>query len=66
MKTDFYIFHNKFQHYSDRSIDWYIKSWKYKYKSDEWKICRLKMSIYMKESMKNLKKMLKETKHGQN
>lgn len=59
MQSDFYINHNQFQFYSDKAIDWLINSWKYKWGSDEWKICRLKRNIYMKKALKHLKKCTK-------
>jgi hypothetical protein len=58
--TNFYISHDKFQYYSDRSIDWFIESWKYKKNSYPWKIARLKMLMYKEESMKWLDEAGKE------
>ena len=62
MTNDFYIFHNKFQDYANKALDFYLKSGKFKYESDEWKICRLKQSIYNREAYKYLKKCVKEMK----
>ena len=52
---DFYIKHAEFQDFSNRSLDWFIRSFNYKYGSDEWKICRLKKQIYMKKALEYLK-----------
>lgn len=60
MKSDFYISHNKFQDLSNKALDWYLKSGKFQYNSNEWKICRLKQDIYNQEAMKYLKKAVKE------
>lgn len=54
--SEFYIYHDKFQDLSNKAIDWYIKSWKYKIDSDERTICRLKRNIYMREALSCLKK----------
>ena len=62
MTNNFYIYHNKFQDLSDKAIDWYLKSGKWKYNSDQWQICRLKQGMYKKEAMKYLKKCVKEMK----
>ena len=53
--NEFYICFHKYNHYSDLAIDWFIKSFRYKHKSDEWKICRLKIKIFMKKAIKYLK-----------
>ena len=63
MKDSFYINHNKFQNYSDKAIDWYLKSRKFKRNSDEWQICILKKRIYNKEAIKYLKKAVKEIEY---
>lgn len=55
VRSEFYIGHSKFQDLSDRAIDWLINSFKYESDSDEWKICRLKRRIYMREAIKHLK-----------
>lgn len=53
--------HQKFQEYSDTAIDWFIRSTKFKYGSPEWKICRLKRQIYMREAIKHLEEAMKWT-----
>lgn len=53
--NNFYINHDKFQDYSNKATDWFIKSWKFKIDSDEWKICRLKKAIYEKKATEHLK-----------
>ena len=55
-RSDFHIHCDKFQDYSDKLTDWFIRSFKYKQESDEWKICRLKCSILKRKSMEQLKK----------
>ena len=60
MNHSFYIYHNKFQDLSNKAIDWYLKSSKFKYESNEWKICRLKQDIYKTEAKKYLLKAVKE------
>ena len=57
--SEFYIHHDKFQDLSDKAVDFFIKSFKFEYESPEWKICRLKQSIYMKEALKHLKETQK-------
>lgn len=54
MRSEFHIHNTKFQELTDLAIDWYIKSLKFKYKSDEWTICRLKERIYTKQALKHL------------
>lgn len=54
MGSDFYIHHDKFQDLSDKAIDWYVKSFKFKYQSPEWQICRLKQQIYMNQALRHL------------
>ena len=53
--NEFHIQCAKFHDYSDRAIDWFIKSRKYKYGSDEWKVCRIKHKMLNKKAMKHLK-----------
>ena len=60
IKSEFYIYHNKFQDFSDKALDWFIRSWKYAYNSDEWKVCRLKQSILKRKAMEYLDKAGKE------
>jgi hypothetical protein len=55
IRSEFYIHSNKYQFFEDKGIDWFIKSFKYKMASDEWKICRLKSHIYHHEAFKHLK-----------
>ena len=62
MRSDFYIFHARFQDLENRAVDWFIRSWKYKVNSDEWKVCRLKQAILKREAMNNLDKAVKELK----
>lgn len=59
MNSNFYIHHDKFQELSDESIDWFIKSLKFPYKSDEWTICHLKQKIFMRQALKHLKECRK-------
>lgn len=54
MRSEFYIHHAKFQDLTDKALDWYIKSLKFKRKSDEWTICRLKERIYTRQAIKHL------------
>ena len=52
--SNFYINSNKSIYYSNKAVKWFVNSLKYKFKSDEWKICRLKYNIYNKEATKYL------------
>jgi len=52
--SNFYINHNKFQEYSDKAIDWFLRSCEFKHGSDEWLICRLKRKIFMKKALQQL------------
>lgn len=45
-----------------KSIDWHIKGWKFKYGTDEWKICQLKSNIYRRKANIYLLKMQKIVK----
>ena len=60
MRSNFYIYCAKFLDLSNRAVDYFIKSWKYKPDSDEWVICRAKERIFNKEALKYLKKTRKE------
>ncbi len=60
IRSEFYINVAKFDDYSNKSIDWFIKSLKYEYGSLEWQICRLKEKLYFKEAMKHLKEANRE------
>ncbi len=53
MRNDFYIHHGKFQSYSDKAIDCYIKSWELKGIDKE--IILLYKKKYWKEAFKHLK-----------
>jgi hypothetical protein len=57
MKSEFYINHDKFQNYSDKAVKWLTRSYKYKFESDEWKICRLKYSINKRKALKHIKQV---------
>ena len=46
---------NEFEKYHNQALDWYFKSLKFKYGSDEWKICMLKYKIYEREAFNTLK-----------
>lgn len=59
MRSEFYIYHNKFQDLSDKAIDWLIKSFKLKYRSLEWKVCRANYELLKNEAMKHLKEAIK-------
>ncbi len=54
LRSEYYINLEHYLKLSGESIDWFIKSLKYKYNSDEWQICRLKSNILSKESVKRL------------
>lgn len=54
MNSGFYIAHGKFQQYSDKALDWFIRSWKFEFESDEWKICILKKQIYERKALEYL------------
>ena len=54
MNSKFYIYHDKFQDYSNRATDWLIKSWKLK-KIDK-EIALLYRKKNQKEAMRCLKK----------
>ena len=54
MRSEFWIHLDKEQDYDNKSFQWYVKSLKFKYGSDEWMICRLKMRIYDRQSLKHL------------
>ncbi len=64
ISSDFYIFHNKFQDFSNRALDWFIKSWNFKWESDEWKVCLLKQRIFNKKGMEYLDLAVKELNNG--
>jgi hypothetical protein len=54
MKSEYHIHLAKYLNYEDEATKWYIKSMKFKCKSDEWTICILKERIYRKQAMKHL------------
>ena len=55
-----YIAHDKFQEYSNKALDWYIKSWMYDPEGEEYQICLLKQSILKKKAINSsLGSMLK-------
>jgi len=58
--TDFYINHDKFQDLSNKAIDWTIKSWKFRHNSPEWKVCKLKREIFMRDALEYLDKAGRE------
>ena len=64
MSNNFYINHAKFQDLSNKALDWFIRSWKYKIGSDERKICCLKQRIYNREAVEYLNKAVKELENG--
>ena len=53
--NNFQLNHAQFQGLSNKAIDWFIKSFKFKPQSPEWQICRLKRKIYMKKAIEYLK-----------
>lgn len=59
IRSEFWIHCAKEIELSNLALDWFIKSLKFKYKSDEWMICRLKEKIYMKQAMKHSEAALK-------
>lgn len=56
MNSDFYINSAKFQDYSDRAIDWFIRGFKFKRGSAQWRICEAKHEILMEKAMEHLRK----------
>lgn len=60
IKSEFWINVAKFQALSDKAVDWTIKSWKYKVGSPEYKICKLKREIYMRDALEFLDEAGKE------
>jgi hypothetical protein len=60
LRSDFVINEAKFQKYSEIATDWLVRSFNFKYGSDEWTICRLKHRIYHKKSLYYLKEAQKE------
>lgn len=54
--SEFYIYNDKSSKLFDKSLQWFINSWKFKEGSLEKKICLLKEAIYRRESLKYLKK----------
>ncbi len=54
--SEFHINFAKFQDYSNRALDWFIKGLKFEYGSDKWKICNLKQKIYAKKAKRYLEK----------
>ena len=56
---NFDIHHSQFQLLSDRAIDWFIKSLKFKEGSPEREICILKRKLYMRDALKELRKAIK-------
>lgn len=48
---------NEFEKYHNQSLDWYFRSLSFRWKSDEWLICRLKYRIYRKKAFKTIKKL---------
>jgi len=63
-RSEFYIYHDKFQALSSKAIDWFLRRQKYKKESPEWQICNLKRQIYMREAIYNLKKAVKWLKRS--
>jgi hypothetical protein len=59
MKGDFYICQDYFHKYEDLAVDWLLRSFRKKYGSDEWQICRLKYRLFRKKSLAYLKESLK-------
>jgi hypothetical protein len=57
LRSEVFIYHDKFQDLSDKAIDFFIKSIKYLPESEEWQICRLKERIYNREAIKYLIKL---------
>jgi len=64
IKSEFWIDCKEYNHYSDKALDYLIKSWKVK--GIEKEICMLKRKLYKKEAKKYLKRILKITKTWQN
>jgi hypothetical protein len=40
----------EFEKYHNKALDWYFKSLTFKWRSDEWMICRLKYKIYRRKA----------------
>jgi len=55
MKSEFYINFRQHEKHLNKALDFLVKSFKYKYESPQWKICRLKYDIYMGYARKRLK-----------
>ena len=56
---EFYIAHGKYQHYSDKALDWWIKSWKLKAIDKEIALLyrkkyNIKAISYLKKSLKHI------------
>jgi hypothetical protein len=61
--NDFYIEHDKFQELSDKSTNWFIKSFDCKFDGYEFQICRLKSKMYFRDALVHLKKANKLLNH---
>lgn len=55
MLNNFELVHKQFQFYLDKAIDWFLKSFKFRYGSEEWQICRLKRKMFMRKAIGYLK-----------
>lgn len=55
LPSEFYINCEKSRQLTLKSVDWFIRSWKFKHGSLEWQICRLKREIYMRDAIKLVK-----------
>ena len=56
MNPDFYLQVDLYLGLSDRATDWFIKSWKFEYNTDDWKLCRINEKILDREAVKHLRK----------
>lgn len=48
---------NEIDKYHDQAINWYLKSWHFKWGTDEWLICRLKYRIYRRKAFGYVKRL---------
>lgn len=64
IKADFYIYQEKFQRESNKSIDWFIRSWRFKRDSFDWQIARLFYQKYWVKAIDYLEIANKALKQG--
>jgi hypothetical protein len=52
--SEFWINNDRCNFLIDSAMGWFVKSFKFKHESDEWKICRLKYKILLERAGKLL------------